>query len=451
MKQPAIEQKILYSFSGVLLLLLCLGGTPGLSGCAQCRRDADCQGNRSCLQGHCVITNEISPHEPPPLPDNPPGESSKGCSLYGETRSCYEGEAKTKGVGLCRAGKQQCDGQRWGPCTGQVLPQVEKCDGLDNNCNGQTDEEDPQIGQPCTLSQLPPECAQGKKVCQGARLVCQPLRPCTGCTQDKDCAPTKRCQQGKCRFQIITWQKGYRWANDQMASSCKEYRHPSSDDYSSAQQNAVYWLQPPGDPPYRAYCEMSLDGGGWTLALKADGRQETFRYKSPHWTSRTPYNADFPSLDGAEARLASFSTVPFTQILVMMRPSLQAPLRHLILTQKGSSLLDLFSSNNEIHFSPAPGRQAWKKLIGGGSLQLNCNLEGINILRKDGHMKGVRLGIVANGTQDCNTPDSFIGLGSSNCSDGGTCRTMASSGNYSAATGDNGAINTAFWAYLLVR
>jgi hypothetical protein len=66
--------------------------------------------------------------------------------MPGATQPCYGGPPGTEGVGLCQAGTQTCaaDGASWGPCAGEVLPQVENCatpededcDGLAPACQG---------------------------------------------------------------------------------------------------------------------------------------------------------------------------------------------------------------------------------------------------------------------------------------------------------------------------
>ncbi len=62
------------------------------------------------------------------------------CPLHA-TRDCYSGPAGTAGVGVCKAGVQLCGiSGDWDPCTGEVVPSAEVCDGKDNDCNNQTDE-----------------------------------------------------------------------------------------------------------------------------------------------------------------------------------------------------------------------------------------------------------------------------------------------------------------------
>jgi hypothetical protein len=107
------------------------------------------------------------------------------------TRACYTGPAGTQGVGECKAGIQVCTNGVWGPCQGEVLPQSEICDNKDNDCDGQIDEEF-NVGQSCTVGVG--ECARtGQYVCKadgsGTQCNATPGTPtaeiCDG--RDNDC------------------------------------------------------------------------------------------------------------------------------------------------------------------------------------------------------------------------------------------------------------------------
>nr|MBK7066651.1 hypothetical protein [Deltaproteobacteria bacterium] len=56
------------------------------------------------------------------------------------TRSCYAGPTGTAGVGICRAGTQTCTSGSWGStCPGEVLPGTDVCNGVDDDCDGLAD------------------------------------------------------------------------------------------------------------------------------------------------------------------------------------------------------------------------------------------------------------------------------------------------------------------------
>ncbi|TNE44658.1 MAG: hypothetical protein EP343_28780 [Deltaproteobacteria bacterium] len=123
----------------------CYTGPPNTKSIGECK-----DGNQTCQNGQwSLCINEVKPSAEQcdnkdndcngQVDDNPQCQSA--CQ-DGKTRTCYNGPAGTQGVGICKAGVEQCQGGQWsGQCVGAVTPGSEKCDDkLDNNCNGQTDE-----------------------------------------------------------------------------------------------------------------------------------------------------------------------------------------------------------------------------------------------------------------------------------------------------------------------
>jgi hypothetical protein len=70
--------------------------------------------------------------------------NSQSCAHTGYTGdftgdSCYTGPVGTAGVGRCRTGYVSCT-VGVSSCATQVLPGTEVCNGMDDDCDGMTDE-----------------------------------------------------------------------------------------------------------------------------------------------------------------------------------------------------------------------------------------------------------------------------------------------------------------------
>jgi hypothetical protein len=197
----------------------------GVGACAR-------SGTFVCAAGGLRTVCSATPGTPTTETCNGIDDNCNGTVDEGVTRSCYTGPSGTAGVGICRAGTQTCvvgGTGTWGACTGQVLPATETCNGVDDNCNGVVD--DPFA--------RPPSCVPSTEVCNGVD------DNCNGIVDDLPALGTASCPARSCTAILRAGQSratGYYWLDSDGAG---------------------------GAAPYEAWCDMSTDGGGWTLIARS--------------------------------------------------------------------------------------------------------------------------------------------------------------------------------------
>lgn len=180
--------------------------------------------------------------------------------------------------------------------------------------------------------------------------------------------------------------------------------------------NGIYTLLPngPGGSAVETYCEMKRAGGGWALALKVDGSKQTFAYDAELWTNEALFNGGELNLDDTEAKLRPFRDHPVAQTLVLMRAIGEpwATAESVTLKVRAPSLRELFAGGQYVPTTLS--KREWLGLVPDSRLQANCGAQGFNVMHPGAptHARA-RIGIVGNKQNDCTSPDSFVGVGTS--------------------------------------
>ncbi len=130
--------------------------------------------------------------------DGETDENLSNCCLAGEviSDSCYPPPlAGKKLTSPCAPGKKYCQyraggGGKSGQCVGYIEPKKEVCNGVDDDCDGQIDENTEKEGKNCN-TQLPAPCSDGTYKCRNGQLICKPNKPiepekCNGVDDDCD-------------------------------------------------------------------------------------------------------------------------------------------------------------------------------------------------------------------------------------------------------------------------
>ena len=454
--------------------------------CVPCQRDADCRSGeicKVCPSGQTEGCGFCTPDQCSTRADCPEGlicDAASKCVPCQSRADCTNGVEVCAG-GFCRTGNCTGDGECTGtlplclnficsPCQrdGQCLAGTFCVNGICQECRQNTDCDLGGKGRVCknnrcTNCSTQSDCLTGEFCSQGLcvvgecvvnsdcsnRLICK-NNQCVPCSADADCGSGARCLSQVCVLTPVLSSGAYQWSNGSFATDCANYRFPP-EGYQAATTDGLYRIKPNSQTPeFSVYCNMTYAGGGWTLVLKADGGQANFIYSSALWENGDTFPASNPDPDfnRTQAKLRSYMTVPLDQVLLQMQQNNNEPVRSGIMEvpNGASSFRALMTMQNPSN-NTMTGSLVWRSLVPNSSIQSTCRSVGIRLSQSGGDVVGVRLGILADNSSGCGSPDSFIGFGGERS---GSTKTP-SVGNYARWFPDNGDQTTAMFGYLWVR
>jgi hypothetical protein len=158
-----------------------------------CRESGDCGSNERCVQSFCVRMESDAGGSRDAAVDagrsDGGGMAGEPCSEGQPAEPCYDGEAATQDVGMCRGGERACVGGVYTQCLGQVLPSADECNGKDDDCDDTIDEIEASC--PASGTGLHGICQEGVLACSGVVAVCSPVNEpsteeCNGLDDDCD-------------------------------------------------------------------------------------------------------------------------------------------------------------------------------------------------------------------------------------------------------------------------
>jgi len=199
-----------------------------------------------------------------------------------------------------------------------------------------------------------------------------------------------------------------------------------------ARTDGVYRIEPDSSGSFDAYCDLTHDGGGWTLLLAANGTSTYWGNNSTNWML-PGHDIAPPSLIGADYHGEAYARLDTSEIRLCL-----ADMSHCYTFAHGMglSLQDFFTSGTSYvvyaydatSFSDtgsASDLSLYETALGHTGTRWQCQWLGINHV--DSHSA---IGMLADNNAGCtsngypgpaNMDDSALGLGLASCQDNNGC------------------------------
>ena len=103
--------------------------------------------------------------------------------------------------------------------------------------------------------------------------------------------------------------------------------------------------------------------------MKVNGNQQTFDYNNDLWSNKNTFQSNNLDLDDKETKLASYWTLPFTELRLGMK--VDGTIRWITFNYSASSLYNLIADGQ--YRNTNIGKSKWKSLLPTLYLQENCN------------------------------------------------------------------------------
>lgn len=240
-----------------------------------------------------------------------------------------------------------------------------------------------------------------------------------GVILDNENTPVDRIQANKATgvFDLLTTSTNHYkmyLANDEVYTGtgssiiniAKDYSCKRIKDLDPWTENGNYPLDTDWDGILSStYCNMQIEWGGWTMAMKADWEQNTFEYDSAYWENNSTYNPTDYKYDNKEFKWSHFSNLPFNQVMLELKTWTKT--RYIIAAISWTSLRDLF---NNWYTPTYLTREIWKTVIEESSLQIDSDQEWFNVESRSDRAR-VRFWILWDNENPMTTSNSRIWIG----------------------------------------